>query len=379
MIRALGALTLTSRALSARALAPELLTRTAPTVTLASGHEMPVVALGTWKAPAGQTGAAVEAAIKAGYRNIDAANDYNNEPEVGAAIKKCIDEGVVTRDELFVQCKLWNANHRPEHVGVDLAQSLEDLQLDYVDSFVIHWPQACPASGLQAATRVNGADARHYSENPMFPMDDEGYFSSDEGSHYTETWRAMEALVAAGKCRSIGLSNFNKQQLEEVVATARVPVSVLQNECHPYLQQKDLIDVCRTHGVAFQAFSPLGSGDTNLAVGPSPTGTTPLKDPTVAAIASRIGKDAGQVILKHAIARGISVVTKSVTKARVESNFDLFDWELSPEDAKAMDALNCGWRHLHWRETSHHPDYPFRDELPYRYELEKVSNFAPGQ
>ncbi|EGB04795.1 hypothetical protein AURANDRAFT_31924 [Aureococcus anophagefferens] len=351
--------------MSARALAPEL-TRTAlaPTVTLASGYEMPVVALGTWKAPAGQTGAAVEAAIKAGYRNIDAANDYNNEPEVGAAIKKCIAEGVVTRDELFVQCKLWNANHRPEHVVVDLAQSLEDLQLEYVDSYVIHWPQACPASGLQASTRVDGADARHYSENPI---------------HYTETWRAMEALVAAGKCRSIGLSNFNKAQLEEVVAMAKVPVSILQNECHPYLQQKDLVDVCRTHGVAFQAFSPLGSGDTNLAVGPSPTGTTPLKDPVVNAIADRAGKDAGQVILKHAIARGIAVVTKSVTKARVESNFELFDWDLSPEDTKLMDGLNCGWRHLHWRETSHHPDYPFRDELPFGYELEKVSNFAPGQ
>ena len=233
----------------------------------------------------------------------------------------------------------------------------------------------------------------------MFPMDDDGaargasffslhrrrfldslgYFSSDEGSHYTETWRAMEALVAAGKCRSIGLSNFNKAQLEEVVAMATVPVSILQNECHPYLQQKDLVDVCRAHGVAFQAFSPLGSGDTNLAVGPSPTGTTPLKDPVVNAIADRAGRDAGQVILKHAVARGIAVVTKSVTKARVESNFELFDWDLSPEDTKLMDGLNCGWRHLHWRETSHHPDYPFRDELPFGYELEKVSNFAPGQ
>ncbi|KAH8074464.1 oxidoreductase [Aureococcus anophagefferens] len=352
MMRALSALTLTSRAMSARALAPEL-TRTAlaPTVTLASGYEMPVVALGTWKAPAGQTGAAVEAAIKAGYRNIDAANDYNNEPEVGAAIKKCIAEGV-----------------------------------------------ACPAGGLQASTRVDGADARHYSENPMFPMDDDGaargasFFLPSKaipllprllllrrGQPLHGDVAAMEALVAAGKCRSIGLSNFNKAQLEEVVAMAKVPVSILQNECHPYLQQKDLVDVCRTHGVAFQAFSPLGSGDTNLAVGPSPTGTTPLKDPVVNAIADRAGKDAGQVILKHAIARGIAVVTKSVTKARVESNFELFDWDLSPEDTKLMDGLNCGWRHLHWRETSHHPDYSFRDELPFGYELEKVSNFAPGQ
>merc|ERR1719158_2671638 len=113
-----------------------------PSVKLASGHMMPVVALGTWKAPAGVTAAAVEAAIKGGYRNIDTANDYNNEPEIGQAIKNVIADGIVTRDDLFVQSKLWNANHRPEHVEVDLDQTLKDLDLDHVDMYMIHWPQA---------------------------------------------------------------------------------------------------------------------------------------------------------------------------------------------------------------------------------------------
>ena len=351
----------------------------APTVTLASGHEMPVMALGTWKAPGGATGAAVEAAIKAGYRNIDTANDYNNEPEVGAAIKKCIDDGLVTRDELFVQCKLWNSNHRPEHVVQDLDATLADLGLDYVDSYVIHWPQACPAGSGKVSTRVDGADARHVSENPMFPLDDDGFFSADLESHFTDTWTAMEALVGAGKCRSIGLSNFNKAQVEEVLGMAKVPVSTLQNECHPYLQQKDLIDFCRANGVVFQAFSPLGSGETHLGVAPPPTGCLPLQDPVINGIAAKYGKDAGQVILKHAVARGIAVVSKTVSPARVASNFELFDWDLSAEDTKTMDDRNCGWRHLHWRETSHHPDYPFHDELPHAYELEKVWNLAPGQ
>ncbi|KAH8054788.1 oxidoreductase [Aureococcus anophagefferens] len=308
MMRALSALTLTSRAMSARALAPEL-TRTAlaPTVTLASGYEMPVVALGTWKAPAGQTGAAVEAAIKAGYRNIDAANDYNNEPEVGAAIKKCIARAS-PRDELFVQRFLCSL----------------------------------------------------------------GYFSSDEGSHYTETWRAMEALVAAGKCRSIGLSNFNKAQLEEVVAMAKVPVSILQNECHPYLQQKDLVDVCRTHGVAFQAFSPLGSGDTNLAVGPSPTGTTPLKDPVVNAIADR-GQDAARSSRDRPRHRRRHQVGHEGAR-RVQLR--ALRLGPSPEDTKLMDGL--GWRHLHWRETSHHPDYPSATSCP-SATSSRCPNFAPGQ
>ena len=223
----------------------------APTVTLASGHAMPIFALGTWKSPPGVTAAAVEAAITAGYRAIDAANDYNNEHEVGAAIAKCIAEGVVTREDLFVQCKLWNSNHRTDHVAVDLKASLKDLRLDYVDSFVIHWPQACPAHGGAASTRKHGACTGHFSGNPMFPTDDDGRFCVDKECHYTETWKAMEALVDEGLCKSIGVSNFSKAQLEEVVAMARHPVSVLQNECHAYLQQKDLIDCCRFHKVRF--------------------------------------------------------------------------------------------------------------------------------
>jgi len=353
--------------------------RTNATVTLASGHEMPVFALGTWKAPAGITGEAVETAVKAGYRNIDAANDYNNEDEVGAAITKVIADGVVTREELFVQAKLWNSNHKADHVVVDLEQSLKDLQVDYLDSYVIHWPQAVPSHGAQASTRVNGAHAGHYSENPMFPMDDDGYFSSDLTSHYIETWKAMEELVDQGLVRSIGISNFNKKQLEEVVEHARIPVSILQNECHPYLQQKDLIDVCNFNNIAFQAFSPLGSGDTNLAVTQSPTGTTPLNDVHINALAEKYGKGAGQIILRWAVQRGVCLVSKSVTPSRIQQNIDVFDWEISEEDMKSFDALNCGWRHLHWRESSHHFDYPFKDELPHDYVLEKVTNMAPGQ
>merc|ERR550514_2273153 len=267
-----------------------------PTVTLASGHKMPVVALGTWKAPAGVTAAAVETAIKYGYRNIDTANDYNNEPEIGQAIKKCIAEGIVTRDELFIQSKLWQANHRPEHVMVDIEETLKDLQLDYVDSYIIHWPMACPSSGKQAAVRKHGAICgpidKETGTHPMFPLDDEGYFLADKDMHYVETWQKLEELVDKGLVKSIGISNFNRKQMDEVVKAARHPVSILQNECHPYLQQKDLIDACRWSNVCFQAFSPLGSGDTNYAVNASPTGVIPLKDPTIAGIAAKHGKDA---------------------------------------------------------------------------------------
>ena len=142
---------------------------------------------------------------------IDCANDYDNEHVIGSALKKLFAEGVVKREELFIQAKLWNANHRTEHVKPDLEATLTDLQLDYVDSFVIHWPQAVPATGKgEALLRPGGCYPAHRSKGTMFPCDDSGYYCSDNDSHYLETWTAMEALVDQGLCKSIGLSNFNK-------------------------------------------------------------------------------------------------------------------------------------------------------------------------
>ena len=197
-----------------------------------------------------------------------------------------------------MQCKLWNSNHRPDHVELDLQQSLKDLQLTYIDNFVIHWPMAVPSSGKFCSTRLTGAATGPWKKNPMFPIDDDGYFCADTDSHYVETWQTMEKLVERGLCKSIGLSNFTKKQIGEVHAIAKVPISTLQNECHPYLQQKDLIDYCGFLGIAFQAFSPLGSGDTHLATTTSPTGTIPLKDAHIAALAAKYGKNSGQIMLK---------------------------------------------------------------------------------
>jgi len=344
-----------------------------PIIKLASGHDMPMFALGTWKSKtSGITQAAVEASIKCGYRNIDAANDYNNEHEVGAAIKNCIDQGIVTREDLFIQAKLWNSNHRPEHIMGDLKQTLLDLQVDYLDNYVIHWPMPVPSSGKFVSTRLTGACTGPWQKNPMFPLTDDGYFCADKESHYVETWKEMEKLVDQGLVKSIGLSNFNKTQIAEVHEAARIPISTLQNECHPYLQQKDLIDFCNYHKIAFQAFSPLGSGDTNLAVLSSPTGCIPLKDPFIATLAEKYGKNSGQIMLRWNLQRNVSVVSKSEKPARIVANFEVFDWEISAEDMKAFDAINCGWRHLQWRETSNHQDYPFFDELPYNYKLEKA-------
>merc|ERR1711959_15047 len=181
----------------------------------------------------------------------------------------------------------------------------------------------------------------------------------------------MEELVDRGLVRSLGISNFNKRQLEEVVSIAKKPVCILQNECHPYLQQKDLVDLCNYRKIVFQAFSPLGSGEENYAKSPSPTGTIPLKDAHIAQLAKKYGKDAGQIMLRWALQRGTSVISKSVNPERIVNNFKIFNWELKPKDMQSFDQINCGWRHLLWGETSHHPNYPFKDELRHDYVLEK--------
>eukprot|EP00756_Hemistasia_phaeocysticola_P065658 Hpha_TRINITY_DN8709_c0_g1::TRINITY_DN8709_c0_g1_i1::g.45145::m.45145 len=339
-----------------------------------AGLTMPQMGFGTWKSQPGETKRAVEVAIKNGYRMIDAANDYNNEPEVGEAIKTMITDGVVKREDLFVQTKLWNTNHRPEHVKPDLMQSLKDLQLDYVDSFVIHWPQACPSAGDRPTLRTTGACTGHYSKGVMFPLNDEGYFMSDKESHYVETWKAMESLVDEGLVKTIGLSNFNRSQIAEVLSIPGIKYKpcVLQNECHPYLQQRDLIDFCRIHGIVFQAFSSLGSGNTHLAVHESPSGVIPLQDPLIKKLSEKHGKSPAQIILRWHFQRGISFVSKSVTPERIVANQQITDFELSDEEMQSFSGINYSWRHLLWRETSHHPDYPFKDELPYNYVLEKA-------
>lgn len=322
-------------------------------------QEMPVIMLGSWKSEKGKVKAAVRAALEAGYRGFDCANDYLNEPEIGEAFAEAISDGLVRREELFVQCKLWNTNHR--HVREDLEASLKDLRLEYVDSYIIHWPMACPSNGKLALAK-DGMDG-------LFPCDADGRNDADRESHFADVWRRMEELHDAGLAKSIGLSNFNMRQVREVLDMARIKPTVLQVESHLYLQQKDLRDFCRINGIVFQAYSPLGANDKSAM---PPTGHRVLDDPVIKRIAEARNKSTGQIVLRWHYQMGGAAAPKSVSPDRIRQNIEIFDFELTGDEMAEFNDLNIGFRHLLTPETSGHPDYPFKDELPHDHIVPKV-------
>jgi diketogulonate reductase-like aldo/keto reductase len=262
-------------------------------------------------------------------------------------------------------------------VRKDLMQTLVDLRTDYLDSYLIHWPQASPSLVRRPAIATNGAYPAHVSKGTMFPFDDDGYFVSDDGVHFTETWEAMQALVSEGIVRSIGVCNFNRAQISEILAMkdCKYPPAIVQNESHPYLQQKDLIDFCNIHKIVFQAFSALGSGVKYLKNNPSPSGTVPLYDEYIEFLAKKHHKTTAQIIMRWHVQRNrgkCGLVAKTFNFERIRANINIFDFELDEQDMAGFDALNYGWRHLHFRSTANHCDYPFKDELPYNFKPEKA-------
>lgn len=318
------------------------------TLPLNNGHKIPALGLGTWKSKSGEVKTAVEAAIDLGYRHIDCAFVYGNEKEIGEALKKKFDEGL-DRKDIFITSKLWNTKHGAEDVRPALTQTLKDLQIDYLDLYLIHWP-----IGWQRG-------------DVTFPRDEAGNLVYSD-IHYNETWPELEKCVDDGLVRSIGLSNFNSKQITEVYNGARIKPAVLQVEAHPYLIQKELIAHCQNLNMIFTAYSPLGSPDRPWAKAGEPS---LLEDPKLIAIGKKYGKSPAQVCIKWQIQRGVSVVPKSVNPERIKQNSDLFDFELTSDDIKEVDSFNRPWRACLPKITledgtvkerdAHHFLYPFNE------------------
>src|SRR3974390_3186122 len=248
------------------------------------------------------TRTATKAALEAGFRQLDASERYRNEKEVGEAMQEVFKAGKVKREEVFVATKLWNNNHRPERVKPAFAASLQRLQLDYVDCYLIHTPFAFQPGDEQD------------------PRDGIGQVIYDNGVTLVETWRALERLVDAGQCKAIGLSDVGLEKLREVVAAARIKPAVVQVESHPYLPEWELLDFCREHGIVLLAFAALGHGMSPRV----------LDDPVITSIALRVHKTPAQVVLAWAVQRGTAFLTTSTTPRRIQENFEI---SMLPKDA----------------------------------------------
>lgn len=258
-----------------------------PPIILNNGVEMPQLGFGVWQVPDDEARSAVATALEAGYRSIDTAAIYGNEEGTGKAIAS----SGIARDELFVTTKLWNTDQGYDSTLRAFDASLDKLGLDHVDLYLIHWP--LPSKGLAV-----------------------------------DTYKAFEKIQADGRAKSIGVSNFLPEHLEQLLAETSVIPAVNQIELHPHLQQHASREFHAEQGIATEAWSPLGQGKGLLEV------------PAIIAIAQKHGRTPAQVVLRWHLQLGNVVIPKSVTPSRIKENIDVFGFELDPEDMAAISALN---------------------------------------
>lgn len=278
---------------------------------LSTGANFPQVGLGTWLSKPQEVEQAVEIAVRCGYRHFDLAYIYQNQHEVGAALKKVI-PSVAKREEIFLTSKLWNTAHRASEVEKNLDETLKQLEVDYLDLFIIHWPSPfVPGTELWPTDPENPKDIHH-----------------DEEASLVETWKAMIALPKS-KVRAIGVSNFTVNQIKGIIEATGVVPSVNQVEAHPFLLQEDLKNYCDSQNIIITAYGPLGG---NLFGVPLLT-----EQKEIVEIANRLGATPAQVLIAWSAQRGYSVIPKSVREERIIANFQQIT--LSQEDHDRITAL----------------------------------------